>query len=287
MYKNNIAVCKVLAGIVLAAALYTFPAGADVLYSENSALVSVEDRANLLSDSDEHKLLQLAEKLADTTGMEFRVLTIDDAEGKSTASYAEDYFESMADSVAGGSYILDLDNREFYVATYGDLRYYLTDDRIDTMVSHAGNYAKSSDWEGTLSSMLSDTKSYIKQGVQDGTATYDEQTGTYTYYEPPKTVTLTELLMSGVIGLLGFFSMFLTNKRRYQMKVPETNDYQMKDNIHLNLKVRNDRLINKHVHRRLIPKDNDSGKGGGGGIHISSVHTTSGGHSAGGGGGKF
>ena len=63
MYKNNIAVCKVLAGIVLAAALYTFPAGADVLYSENSALVSVEDRANLLSDSDEHKLLQLAENL--------------------------------------------------------------------------------------------------------------------------------------------------------------------------------------------------------------------------------
>ena len=280
-------ICRVLACTLLAAAVFSFSASASVRYSEDGSPASVEDRADVLTDEEEESLLAQAAELAKMTDMEYRVLTIDDAEGKSTTSYAEDYFESMADNVAGGSYILDLDNREFYVATYGDLRYYLTDDRIDTMVSHAGNYAKSSDWEGTLSSMLSDTKSYIKQGVQDGTATYDAQTGTYTYYKPPKTVTLTELLMSGVIGLLGFFSMFMTNKRRYQMKVPETNDYQMKDNVHLNLKVRNDRLINKHVHRRLIPKDNDSGKGGGGGIHISSVHTTSGGHSAGGGGGKF
>ena len=72
------------------------------------------------------------------------------------------------------------------MATYGDLRYYLTDDRIDTHGQPCGELCESSDWEGTLSSMLSDTKSYIKDGVQDGTATYDEQTGTYTYYEPPK-----------------------------------------------------------------------------------------------------
>ena len=286
MYKNNIAVCKVLAGIVLAAALYTFPAGADVLYSENSALVSVEDRANLLSDSDEHKLLQLAENLADTTGMEFRVLTIDDAEGKSTASYAEDYFESMSELFAGGCYILDMENREYYVATYGDLQYYLTDDRIDRMVDRAGDDARSSDWSGTLSSMMSDTISYIEEGIQDGTVIYNQDTGTYTHYEPPKAVTPFEALMSGSVGLLGFCAMFFTNKRRYQMKDKDPNDYVESDNVHLKLRARNDRLIDKHISRRLIPRDDDH-KGGGGGGHTSTVHISSGGHSAGGGGGHF
>ena len=286
MYRNNIAVCKVLAGIVLAAALYTFPAGADVLYSENSALVSVEDRANLLSDSDEHKLLQLAENLADTTGMEFRVLTIDDAEGKTTASYAEDYFESMSKLFAGGCYILDMENREYYVATYGDLQYYLTDDRIDRMVDRAGDDARSGDWAGTLSSMMSDTISYIDEGIQDGTVIYNQDTGTYTYYEPPKSISPFEALMSGSVGLLGFCAMFFSNKRRYQMKDKDPNDYVESDNVHLKLRARNDRLIDKHVSRRLIPQDNDH-KGGGGGGHTSTVHMSSGGHSAGGGGGHF
>ena len=96
---------------------------------------------------------------------------------------------ALAEDFAGGCYLLDLDNREYYVATYGDLRYILTDDRIDTLVSNAGSYARNGDWEGTLSSMMSDTKTYINDGVQEGTALYDVETGTYTFYEPPKSMT--------------------------------------------------------------------------------------------------
>ena len=279
--------CRVLACTVLAAALYSFPSCADISYSEDST-ASVEDIADVLTEEEEEALLEQATELAQMTGMEFRVVTTDDADGKSASSYAEDYFEDLAQDYAGGCYLLDLDNREYYVATYGDLRYILTDDRIDTLVSNAGSYARSSDWEGTLSSMMSDTKTYIQDGVQEGTALYDVETGEYTFYEPPKAISPFEALMSGGIGILGFLSMFLTTKRRYQMKVPERNDYRASENVHLNLRVKQDHLINRHVSRRLIPRDNDHhGSGGGGASHISSVHTTSGGHSAGGGGGKF
>jgi len=278
--------CKALACTLLAAALYSFPSCAAIRYSTDNT-ASVEDMAGVLTDTEEEALLEQATELAEMTGMEFRVVTTDDAEGKSAGSYAEDYFEALAEDFAGGCYLLDLDNREYYVATYGDLRYILTDNRIDTLVSNAGSYARNGDWEGTLSSMMSDTKTYINDGVQEGTALYDVETGTYTFYEPPKSISLFEALMSAGVGLLGFLSMFMTTKRRYQMKVPEKNDYKVQDNVHLNLRVKQDNLINRHVSRRLIPRDNDHHGSGGGPSHISSVHTTSGGHSAGGGGGKF
>lgn len=286
--QGSVPLLGVLLCVCLAVLLCASSLRADPVYSGDMTAASVEDKAGVLDSPEIDSLLQQAVSLAEKTGMEFRVVTTDDAEGKRTSSYAEDYFESLSDSFKGGCYLLDLDNREFYVATYGDLQYYLTDDRIGRMISNAGNYARSGDWEGTLSSMMRDTMSYINAGVQDGTAIYDEDTGTYTYYEPPKRITLFEGLMSGGVGLLGFLSVFFSTKRRYEMKNPEKNDYSFTDNVKMRLSANQDRLIDRRVHRRLIPRDNDGGGGhGGGGIHISTVHHTSGGHSAGGGGGHF
>ena len=94
--------------------------------------------------------------------------------------------------------------------------------------------------------------------------------------------------MSGGVGLIGFLTVFFTTRRRYEMKVPEKNDYSAKDNVHMMLRLNQDRLIDRRVHRRIIPRDTGGGGGGhGGGSHISTTHHTSGGHSAGGGGGHF
>ena len=123
--------------------LYSFPAPAAPTYSSDTDLASIEDKGGLLNDYEERSLLEQAAELAKKTGMEFRVVTTDDADGKSTSEYAEDYFESLSESFKGGCYLLDLDNRMYYVATYGDLQYYLTDERIDRMVDNAGSYARS------------------------------------------------------------------------------------------------------------------------------------------------
>ena len=218
--------------VLLFALLCAFPVCAYPTYSTSTDKASVEDRAGILSDSEERSLLSQAEALAKKTGMEFRVVTTDDADGLRASEYAEEYFESLSDDFKGGCYLLDLDNREYYIATYGDLQYYLTDDRISRMIDNAGSYARNGDWEGTLSSMLRDTDSFIRAGIADNTVIYDEDTGTYTYYEPPKSITPFEALLSGSVGLIGFLAMFFSTKRRYDMKVPETNDYSAKDNVH-------------------------------------------------------
>lgn len=257
-------------------------------YYDSSDRASIEDKADVLTDSEENELLSQAGSLSDETDFEIRVVTIDDAQGKETGEYAEDYFESLSTTFEGGCYILDLDNREYYVATYGDLQYYLTDDRIDSLLDDAYDYASSGDWEGLLASMLSDTKDFYEDGIEDGTAIYDEDTDTYTVYQAPKRITAAEGAASAVIGIIAFLILFVSTRMRYGMKIPETNDYSAKDNVRLRLDKNQDILIDRHVSSRRIPRDPPGGgHGGGGGGHISSVHHTSGGHSAGGGGRHF
>ena len=82
--------CRALACTLLAAALYSFPSCAAIRYSTDNT-ASVEDMAGVLTDTEEEALLEQATELAEMTGMEFRVVTTDDAEGKSAGSYAEDY----------------------------------------------------------------------------------------------------------------------------------------------------------------------------------------------------
>ncbi len=270
--------------MALAMLVLCMRAGAEPTYSDKTDLASIEDSAGLLSDEEKEELLSLAAEIAKDTKMEIRLVTTDNAQGKSAMAYAEDYFESLSQSFSGGCYLIDMDNRQFRVATYGDLQYYLTDNRVSKMVDNATEYARSSEWEKVLESMLSDTKAYIKEGVKSGTRIYDEETGTYKEYVPPKSITPLEAAMSFGVGLLGFLALFFSIKRSYEMKVPETNDYSVSENVHMNLKVNRDHLIDTHVNRVRIQNDNHDSSSGG---PTTSVHTTSGGHSAGGGGGSF
>ena len=286
-------ICALLTG-----ALIVLPAEsvlAEPTYYEGTTRASVEDHADILSDSEESALLEQAGSLSADTGFEIRVVTTDDAYGMQTYEFAENYFEALSEDYEGACYVLDLDNREYYVATYGDMRYILTDDRIDTLVWNAGDEARSGDWAGTLSSMLSDTAYFCGQGVQSGTALYDEETGEYTAYELPKSISPMEALLSAIFGGLGFLTVFSSTKARYKMKGPQPDDYSAKDNVSLELRRKQDTLVNRHVSQRRIPRNNGGGHGGHGGhgehgggfSHVSSVHHTSGGHSAGGGGGHF
>ena len=284
-------------GVLLTGTLLLLPAGcafAAPTYYEGTSRASVEDHAGILSDSEEASLLQQAGSLSADTGFEIRVVTTDDAYGMQTYEFAEQYFEALSEDYEGACYVLDLDNREYYVATYGEMRYILNDDRIDTLVWNAGDEARSGDWAGTLSSMLYDTASFCAAGVESGTALYDVETGELTAYEVPKSISPMEALFSAIFGGLGFLTVFSSTKARYKMKGPQPDDYSAKDNVSLELRRKQDMLVDRHVSQRRIPRNNGGGHGGHGGhgggggfSHISTVHHTSGGHSAGGGGGHF
>ena len=133
----------------------------ELIYASGSRLASVEDRAQLLTEEEETELLKQAAELSQKTGYELRLVTTDRTEGKTTQQFAEAYFESLTDdgpeTASGASYVIDMDNRQIYIATYGGLQYYLTDARVDTLLDHAYEYVSEGEYDQTFESMLKDT----------------------------------------------------------------------------------------------------------------------------------
>lgn len=280
----------ILIGIVSLFSGLSGEAFGDVLYADLTDRASLEDRADLLSQEEEEDLLEAAGSLSKKTGFEIRLVTTGDAEGKSTRVYAEDYFESLTENgpgkAHGGCYIIDLDNREFYVATYGMLMYYLTDRRVDNLLDDAFDKVSEGDYYGALSVMLEDTEKYFRWGISDGTRIYDEETGSYTVYKAPKSVTFFKLLIAFLAGAAAFLSVFVPISALYGMKGKVKDGYSAKDSVHLSLTRKEDILKNRFVTQRRLPR-NDGPKGGGSSSHTTTSHHTGGGYSAGGGGRKF
>ena len=291
--RKTLLFAGILSSLLASLFLFSGTCFAEIIYSEQTDLASLEDEAELLYSYEQEELLEKAGELSEKTGFEIRLVTTEDAEGESSQVYAENYFESLTENepgkAHGGCYLIDMDNREFYVATYGNLQYYLTDDRLDSLLDDAYDEASSGDFYGVFSEMLSDTEKFYLRGIADGTRIYDEDTGTYTYYKAPKTITPFKLATAFFSGVLAFLALFVPTLMSYGMKGKDKNDYSEKDNVSLNLIRKQDDLVNRRVTQRHIPRDNPSrgGGGGGGGSHTTTVHHTSGGYTAGGGGRKF
>lgn len=270
----------VLAAALLLPAVQTTP-----VFAESAGGALVDDRADLLTASEEDQLQSSAKTLADSTGYDYFVVTTDDAGGKEARDYAEDYYMDHKTTLDGVIYLIDMDNREVYIATSGIMRYYLDDERWNQALDDAYNYVVDGEYAKAFSAMLSDTEQYLKAGIRDKTYTVDENTGKVTYYETPKeySLELYEILGSLLLGLLAAALIFGITVGKYKMKIGNYS-YSYRDNSQLKLHRRTDTLVNKVVTHRRIPKE-DSSSGGGG--HSSTVHTGSGGNSFGGGGRKF
>ena len=194
----------------------------ELIYASGSRLASVEDRAQLLTEEEETELLKQAAELSQKTGYELRLVTTDQTEGKTTQQFAEAYFESLTDdgpeTASGASYVIDMDNRQIYIATYGGLQYYLTDARVDTLLDHAYEYVSEGEYDQTFESMLKDTGRYYRKGIPDGTRIVNQDTGEVTVYHKPKTVTPVKILISLLAGTAGFLAFFASVKSAYSMK---------------------------------------------------------------------
>lgn len=252
-----------------------------------AAQVLVQDSASILSDAEEGQLYEEASVLAQRTGFEVRILTVADAGGNETFEVLEGFMDETYEQEDAVGYIIDMDNREYRIATRGQAIYYLTDDRIEDILNAGGSYMGNGDYRGALSSMMNRTYSYYREGIDSNMYVVDTQTGEIMYYKPPKKVTMCEGLIAAVAGVLSALGISGGVNAKYKMK---TGGYRfsLSDNSKMDLQVKRDRLVNSFITTRHIPRNPPSGGGGfgGGGSH-SSVHTSSGGHSYGGGGHKF
>ena len=253
--------------------------------------VYVYDYADLLTAEEEEQLQNYAEVMKDVWKMNFLVITTDNAEGKSSMEYADDFYDARfpEDSeVDGMAYLIDMDNREIYLSTSGLAIRYLTDERVEVILDNAYEYVVNGDYCGTFEAFFDGSEKFFYEGIPENQYNYDVNTGEIDYYEEPMKLTFGEFLFALAVALIPAVITVGAIKAKYQLKFEDFH-YDAYTDSDVKLSVKSDRLVNKFVTHRRIPR-NDGGSGGSrssGGGSRSSVHTSSSGRSHGGGGRGF
>lgn len=264
-------------------------AGFEVSAEENY----VYDQADLLTEDEELELQSRAEVMKDTWEMNFVVVTTDNAEGKSSMEYADDFYDahfSGASEVDGMLYLLDMDNREIYLSTSGLAIRYLTDDRVESVLDEAFEYVADGDYYGTFQAFFKASENYLYEGIPEEQYNYDVNTGEIDYYEEdseedyssPMRIDLYEFVFAFFAGLIPAVITVLIIKLTYRMQKRKDLEYDAYTDADISLTEKTDRLINTFITHRVIVEDDNDDDGS-----RSSVHTSSSGRSHGGGGRSF
>lgn len=233
----------------------------------------IYDEANLLSEDDEASLLKKLEKYSEKYSADIAIVTTDDAGGLSSQAYADAYAEKIGQSMSRDEYpgilfLIDMDNRQIYMATQGQAMNYYDDYRINKVLDNCYNHITDGDYKGTCDAFLKGVRDYM--GRSTSKSARMDAFGV-----------LIRLIIAIVIGAVVTFVMVF---RRGGRVTTNSRTYFDASGSHLDAK--EDRFVNRTVTRRHIekPKGGGGGHGGSGG---GGVHMSSGGGTHGGGGRSF
>lgn len=244
------------------------------------------DEAYLLSTADKESLKAQILKLADTYNMNFVLLTISDAMGKSAMEYADDFYMDQGfygnDRKGGAIYLIDMDNREVRIETAHNMQYYLTDSRVDEVIDAGYDDLVDGQYGQCFQKMLERTEYFLKKGIPSDQYIYDSETGEIRRYH---SITFLEAVIAAVAALCAGAGACACTAYAYRKKYSRY-EYAWRNHTTLELAEKTDDLVRHFVTHRRIPKDPPPGSGGGGGSRTT-VHHSSGGGSFGGGGRKF
>ena len=267
-----------------------FCTGLFTVMDVSAETVYVYDHADLLTIEEEEELQNYAEVMKDTWKMNFLIITTDDAKGKSSMEYADDFYDAQfpeESEMDGVAYLIDMDHREIYLSTSGLAIRYLTDERIDTILDAAFEYVADGDYYGTFKAFFHESEKFFYEGIPENQYNYDVNTGEIDYYQEPMKLTFGEFLFAFAAALIPSVLTVGGIKAKYQLKFEDFH-YDAYTDSEVQLSVKSDRLVNKFITHRRVPKnDGSSGGSRGGGGSRSSVHTSSSGRSHGGGGRSF
>lgn len=270
--------------LCLAAGLFT---GLSVSAEESY----VYDQVELMTEAERLELHAKAMKLTEDWELNFVAVTTDDADGKTTQEYADDFYDELFPGEDGILYLIDMDHREIYVSTSGLGIRYLTDERIEKVLDAAYPYVSDGDYYMAFVEGMNRTQDFLREGIPLDQYNYQVETGERDYYtdsyEQPKEITKVEFLAALVSGLAAAAVTMGVIKAKYQLKFEDFH-YDAYTDSDVRLSRKSDRLVNTFVtHRRIPRNDGNHGGGSSGGGSRSSVHTSSSGSSHGGGGRKF
>lgn len=242
---------------------------------------TVTDQAGLFNDTEIQELSQKADQLNQQIKGEVFILTTDTNEAEPREFANQNLIRRVGKDNNGALLLIDMNQREVYLTTSGNMIDYLTDRRVDNILDDVQSDLQDGDYYDAGNAFFAKSAEFVSDGVPRGSYRIDEETGKITYY---KSITPVEAIISLVVAAIAGIAFFIFVRLRYQLKSGDFR-YQYRQNAQLDLTEKSDTLVNSFVTTRIIPKpkNNSSGFGGGGG----STTNSSGGGTFGGGGRGF
>jgi uncharacterized protein len=262
--------------------------------TENYA--DVYDMADLFTDEEEQQLSGQAQTLSEKMKMEAVIVTTeensDSAQVFADGFYTEGGFGTGSDH-SGILFLIDMDNRELYISTTGQMIRYMTDSRIEDVLDDVYGYASDADYYGAASAFLADTETCYANGISKDQYNYDTETGKISRYHHLEWYEI--LLAIGIAAVCGGAAV-ASVLRSYSL---HGEDKRMAANFKLSYRrdsrftmgnILADALLTSYITQQVIASQKNNRPGAGGGSFSgggrSSTHSY-GGNSHGGGGRKF
>lgn len=245
----------------------------------------VFDGASLLDADQAQQLESRVQSLRETYRMNFLLVTTQDAGGKDSEAYADDFCmdQGFYEDEQNGTavFLIDMDNRSVWISTSRDMQYYLTDNRVQQVIDGGFAALKEGRYAECFVGMLDQTVEFLEAGIPDDQYRYDEETGRVVRY---RSIRPFEAGIAFLIALAAAGGAAVWVVGRYRMKWGNY-EYPFREKGRMKFQVKEDRFVNQIVTTRRIPRNPPPSQGGGG--SRTTTHTSSGGGSFGGGGRNF
>ena len=235
----------------------------------------IYDFAELLTEEEEKQLYDKVKEFIANTNLDLAIVTINTNVKDSTQEYADDFYDYNDFSIDGLAFVIDMQNRIFYISTAGKAMLYYNDYRIEYILSALDQEMYNHEYFNACNTLISQLTEYYNHGFSDKSDKY-VVIGTQIYRKTPYLLLSIIAVVSATIGTL-----ILALRNKKIKLATNSNDYF--DNKSFEITKDTKEFISSNTSRVYIPPA-DSGGGGssGGGFHSGSS-----GASHGGGGHRF
>ena len=252
----------------------------DSMYNSviNTPSVNSEDKiydfADILSDEDEEELYDIVFKYIDDTKMDLAIVTIDNNVKSSTREYADDFYDYNDFKIDGVCYVIDMENREFYISTAGKGLMYYDNDRVELILSSMDDSMFNHNYKESIDILVNRLTFYYNYGYSN--SKYEIVDGKIVYKTP-------YVIFFGISFIFAFVVTLILSLRNKPVKLSR-DSFSYLDKKSIKITNRNDSFIRTHTTSTYSPINHDSGSSG---SSSGSFHSGSSGMSHGGGGHHF
>ncbi len=279
----------------------------------------VFDYAGLFTQQQTDALERQIAELVEATQVDAAVLTIDDSGGKSAAEYADDFYDQngfgIGPDYSGALLLIDMDNREVYASTAGQVIPILYPRVLDAILDEIIDDIADKDYAGAARIFLLRMKTRVlsyRMQLEDGAGVASSsqpstsqppeqppaQAPTQTPTPTPPATQNTDVKKEPQPVLFAFFALLGSSvicgiiAARYKMAF-SSGSYPFQQKGGLQLTQNQDVFAGSSVSTQIIqkndnkPRSSSSGSSSSSGFSGGSTHTSSSGRTHGGGGRKF